>query len=221
MSKSTVWTIVGLALIVTVVGIIAAARSGGALSTNQPAVNATTAPAITSADHTAGNPAAKVTVIEYGDYQCPACGAWSPIYAELIKDYGDRVLFAFRNFPLYQIHPNAQISSEAAEAAGLQGKFWEMHDMLYAKQTDWADTPTGSVVANYFDKYAAALGLNVSKFNADLNSAAVQNKIQTDVSGGNAAQIDHTPTFFLNLTQIANPANYLDFKSVLDKALSA
>ncbi len=223
MDKITLWFIVGFVVLV-VVGVIAAGvMSGGFSSTatsTSPGFVATTVPPIAAADWTQGNKNAKVTFIEYGDYECPACGETSPIVQQLMTAYGDRVLFAFRNFPLYQIHENAGISAQAAEAAGLQGKFWQMHDLLYAKQNDWSSAFTNTIVADYFNGYASSLGLNVAKFDTDMSSGEVSNKIQADVTSGNAAAIDHTPTFFLNLTQIPNPTSYDEFKAVLDKALA-
>jgi len=223
-NKATMWFIGGF-LVLVIVGVTAAyMASGGSSAANsgQSATTpATTVPAISAGDWTEGNKAAKVSVIEYGDYECPACGSWSPIVDQLVKDYGSEIVYSFRNFPLYQIHPDAQISSEAAEAAGLQGKYWEMHELLYKNQAAWSVADPGTVVSKYFDGYAGQLGLDVKKFDQDINSSAVSNKIQADVAGGNAAQIDHTPTFFVNLTQIPNPTDYNAFKAVIDQALAA
>src|SRR5689334_1309351 len=184
-----------LALVVGLT-IFAAFFSSGVIG-NTPTFNATQTSAITASDWTKGPKDAKISVIEYGDFQCPACGAYEPIVEELEKEYATNVLFVFRNFPLFQIHQNAMISAQAAEAAGLQGKYWEMHDLLYAKQNDWAETATNAVVSKYFDAYAQSLGLDVAKFNADIDSAAVKQAVQDDIQAGNAAQVDHTPTFFV------------------------
>lgn len=223
-SKITLWFIGGFLIVVAAVVVIAAAVSGTGTGnpTATPGFMATTVPAITAADWREGNTtSSKVSVIEYGDYECPACGAYFPIMQQLLQNYGNRVEFVFRNFPLYTLHPDAGIAAQAAEAAGLQGKFWQMHNLLYTDQNTWVnDTPT-NVVKDYFNGYAQSLGLNVSQFDSDINSAKVKDKIQTDVTSGNAAQIDHTPTFFINLTQIPNPTSYSDFASVLDQALAA
>lgn len=213
----------GAGFVVVIVGLmIVAGLSSSGKSTQQNAPFAgTQTSAIAADDHTKGNAAAKVSVIEYGDFQCPACGAYEPIVQRLESEYGDRVIFVFRNFPLSHAHQNAQASAEAAEAAGLQGKYWEMHDLLYQKQAEWSKEPSVSVVANYFDKYAQSLGLDVKKFDADMRSDAVKNKIQKDVASAGAAEVDHTPTFFINLTQIQNPNGYDAFKSVIDAALAS
>lgn len=210
----------GFVVIIVALMIIAGIASSGKSSQVVPYVGTQTA-AITADDHTKGTTTAKVSVIEYGDFQCPACGAYEPVMEKLEAAYGDKVLFVFRNFPLYQVHKNASISAQAAEAAGLQGKYWEMHDLLYQKQAEWSETPTDSVVANYFDKYAASLGLDIKKFNTDIQSNAVRDRIQQDVNTATTAQVDHTPTFFINLTQIQNPNGYDAFKAVLDAALAS
>jgi len=221
MQRTTEFWIIGIFVIVIVLAVIAAAFLSGNVSPNA-GFNATVVPAITSADWARGdttNP--KITLIEYGDFQCPACGEYEPIMEQLTSQYGDRVEFVFRNFPLYQIHPDAMIGAQAAEAAGLQGKYWQMHDLLYQKQGDWPTASADTVVAKYFDGYAQSLGLNVAKFDTDINSDVVKAKVQKDIDSGNAAQIDHTPTFFINLTQIPNPTSVTDFQSVIDAALAS
>ena len=218
--KTEVW-LIAIFLVVIVVAVIGAAFVSSKISPPQANFNATTVPAITADDHARGNTTAKVTLTEYGDFQCPACGQYEPIVQQIESEYSGKILFVFRNFPLYQIHPNAMISAQAAEAAGLQGKYWEMHDLLYAKQSEWADVATNVVVSKNFDGYAKTLGLDVAKFDTDINSASVKARVQKDIDSGNAAQVDHTPTFFINLTQIRNPASYAEFKSVIDAALAS
>ncbi len=222
-NKATLWFIIGF-LILVIAGVIAAAAYSGSSSSNANAPAgfvATTIPAITSADWTTGDATSSVSVVEYGDYECPACAEYNSVVKQLIADYGNRVLFAFRNFPLYTIHPDAGISAQAAGAAGLQGKYWEMHDLLYANQNDWVTTDPTQVVAKYFNGYAQSLGLDVAKFDSDVSSTQVSDKIAADVTSGNAASIDHTPTFFVNLKQIPNPTNYAGFKKVIDAALAS
>lgn len=217
----TMWFIVGFVLVITVAVIFLVARPGSGTTPDGNQVETTIAPDITVADWKKGNAAAKVSVIEYGDFQCPACVAYNPFIAQLLADYGDRVVFVFRNFPLYQIHKNATISAQAAEAAGLQGKYWEMYDLLYDNQSDWASESAGKVVDGYFAKYAESLGLDLAKFRNDIDSAQVKEKITSDAAGANAAKVDHTPTFFVNLKQIPNPRNYNDFKSLIEAELAS
>ena len=188
---------------------------------------ATTVPAITSADWSEGNPNAKVSFIEYGDFECPACGEYYPLVQQLVQNYSSTVQFVFRNFPLYTIHPFAGISAQAAEAAGLEGgtaKYWAMNGLLYTKQSEWpvnsALTPQ-QVLSQYLDGYAQSIGLDVNTFNTDINATSVMQKIQTDANSGTAAQIDHTPTFFINLKQIPNPTSLAGFESALNAALAS
>jgi protein-disulfide isomerase len=222
-NKATLWFIGGFLIVVAVVVIVGIAVSGtGSGSTAPPSDFATTTTsAITSADWQEGDVTSTVSVIEYGDFECPACGEYFPIMQQLLQTYGNRVDFVFRNFPLTTLHPNAEIAAQAAEAAGLQGKYWQMHDLLYTDQNNWVNDSPTTVVKDYFDGYASSLGLNVSKFDTDINSSAVVNKVQDDVNSGNAAQVNHTPTFFVNLTQIPNPTSYAAFASVLDAALAS
>jgi protein-disulfide isomerase len=221
MPRRTEMWIIGIFVAVVVIGTIAAAILSKGNTTASTDFVATTVPALTAADWSRGNTTSAVSVIEYGDFQCPACGAYEPIMEQLTKDYGTSVRFAFRNYPLYQIHQDAMISAQAAEAAGLQGKYWEMHDLLYTKQAEWSGEPAATVVAKYFDGYAKTLGLNVTKFDTDINSGEVSAKVQKDIVSGNDAKVNHTPTFFVNLTQIPNPQSYADFKTVIDAALAA
>jgi protein-disulfide isomerase len=220
MQRKTEFWIIGIFVAIIVVATIAAALFGSS-APSKPQFNATNVPPLTASDWTRGDATAKVSLIEYGDFQCPACGEYEPIVEQLTKDYGTRVLFAFRNFPLFQIHQDAMIGAQAAEAAGLQGKYWEMHDLLYKKQSEWSAEPASTVVSKFFNGYAQSLGLNVAKFDTDISSSVVTAKVQKDLASGNAAKIDHTPTFFINLTQIPNPANYAGFKAVLDAALAS
>jgi protein-disulfide isomerase len=227
-NKATVWFVVGFIVLVTVVVIIAGAYSGGTSSNNASSTFvATAAPAITPADWSEGNPNAKVSLIEYGDFECPACGEYYPVVEQLVQNYSSTVRFVFRNFPLYTVHPFAGISAQAAEAAGLEGgtaKYWAMNGILYTKQSEWslnsALTPQ-QVLSQYLDGYAQSIGLDVNAFNVDLNATSVMQKIQTDVAGGTAAQIDHTPTFFVNLKQIPNPTGLSDFETVLNAAIAS
>ncbi len=224
MDKTTLWFIVGFVALVVIVVAVAGATSGGFnTGSSAPAFVATVAPPIGPGDHLRGDATATVSLIEYGDYECPACEEYEPLVAQVLKNYGGRIEFVFRNFPLYSIHPLAGLAAQAAEAAALQGKFWQMHDALYAPSNwnQWTQASPSDVVSKYFDGYASSLGLDVAKFNRDIGSSAVANKIQSDVQGGNAAAIDHTPTFFVDQKQIPNPQNYADFAAALDAALGS
>ncbi len=149
------------------------------------------------ADHVTGSDSKKVILLEYGDFQCPSCGGAHPGVKALIEEYGDKVTFIFRNFPLTTIHPNARAASAVAEAAGLQGKYWEMHDLLYENQNDWSSLDASKRTAT-FDTYAESLKLDMDKYNTDLVSSEVNKKISFDQALGKSVSVSATPTFFLN-----------------------
>jgi protein-disulfide isomerase len=150
------------------------------------------------ADHVFGDPSAPVTVIEYGDYQCPGCGSAAPVLKEVSEKYKDKgVAFIFRNFPLSTIHPNALAAASAAEAAGLQGKFWEMHNKLYDNQAAWENL-SSSDRTNLFVNYAGSLGIDTEKFKTDITSDAVSKKIEYDTALGKKAGVQGTPTIYVN-----------------------
>ncbi len=147
-------------------------------------------------DHTFGKTDAKVVVTEYADFQCPACGAAHPQIKTIRELYKDTVLFVFRNFPLTTIHPNALAASTAAEAAGLQGKFWEMHDKLYETQDDWSSIDSAKRT-DVFAGYAKDLGLNVEQFKTDLSDSRVSDKISRDRALATRLNVDSTPTVYV------------------------
>jgi len=150
-------------------------------------------------DHVFGSTAQKVTLIEYGDFECPACKAIHPTVKELKDTYKDKLTFIFRNYPLTTLHPNAVASSSAAEAAGLQGKFFEMHDLLYDNQTAWQARTVGAGKAQpLLESYAQTLGLNMATFKKDVIGKTVADKINRDRQTGGDFGVNATPTFFLN-----------------------
>ena len=215
--KVQLWFVaIFLVVMAGVVALAAFASKGAPLQ----AAPATSVPALSATDHVRGKADAAVSVIEYGDFQCPACAAYESVMRQLTQEYGDRVAFSFRNFPLTQIHANALSSCEAAEAGGMQGAYWKMYGLLYAKQNDWSKASPASVAENFYVGYAQSLGIDAGKFRADMGSAAVRDKIRADIASANAARVDHTPTFFVNLKQIPNPKSYEDFKVIIDAALA-
>jgi protein-disulfide isomerase len=149
------------------------------------------------ADHVYGKKESKVTLIEYGDYQCPACGNAYPIVKPVVEANKNDIAFVFRNFPLTSIHPNALAGAASAEAAGLQNKYWEMHDLLYEGQSSWENLP-GDQRTSFFADYAKTLGLNVDTFRKDIVSNKVNQKINFDIAIGKKIGVDATPTFYLN-----------------------
>jgi protein-disulfide isomerase len=145
---------------------------------------------ITGRDHVRGPATAAVTLVEYGDYECPYCGAAYPVVEELQQLLGDDMRFAYRHFPLSQIHPHAYRAAEAAEAAGVQERFWEMHQLLFTNQDRLS---TSDLVG-----YARALGLDLERFAAELESHAQAPKLREDFLSGIRSGVNGTPTFFIN-----------------------
>ncbi len=166
-----------------------------------------------------GAPVASTTVkiVEFSDFQCPACGAYYPILKKLTEEYGDRITFIYRHFPLRRIHRNADASAAAAEAAGLQGKFWEMHNMIFDNQKSWSEERNPDDI---FAGYANAIGLDKERFLADYESEAVADRIDADYEDGLALRVNSTPTFFVNGVKIQNPRGYDAFKALIDAELS-
>lgn len=167
-------------------------------------------------NHVVGANTKGVALVEYGDYQCPACAQYFPIVKEIKAKYGDQISFRFANFPLVQIHPNAMVSARAAEAAGMQGKFWEMHDLLYGNQSAWASSSNASAI---FEQYAKDLGLDVSKFKQDAASSGVLDAINADTAEVQALGGDSTPTFVINGKKIENPTSLEGFTKAIDEAI--
>lgn len=219
-----IWIAVIAVTIGAIVGLYYLTAGQGGNSSNSGGL--TLSKPVSAADWRRGAPdSAKAVLVEYGDFQCPACGAYEPMLSQLSRDFngtddptGGELQFVYREFPLTQVHQNAQLAAQAAEAAGIQGKFWEMHDKLYQTQKDWSDL-SNSQALNTFKSYAQSMGLNVSKFVLDINSPAVAAKIQSDVSSGNLSGIQGTPTFFLNGKDAGYPQNINDFKAEIQKAL--
>ena len=155
------------------------------------------------ADEVYGNASSKVILVEYGDLQCPACGSAHPNIRKITEQYKDQLAFVFRNFPLSTIHPNARSGSAAAEAAGLQGKYWDMNNYLYEHQSNWVDL-TGTSVTSTLVSYAKGLGLDTTKFTADLAADTINQKISFDQAIGNKLNVNSTPTFYLNGVQLSS-----------------
>lgn len=145
---------------------------------------------ITNDDHALGPPGAPVTLVEYGDYECPYCLNAYPVIAELRRRMGDRLRFVFRHFPQNSIHPHASAAAQAAEAAARQGQFWAMHELLYQHQEELAEIDLTHL--------ALRLGLEVYQFETDAESAATTRRIRTDYAGAVRSGVTATPTFFIN-----------------------
>ena len=145
---------------------------------------------LTDRDHAQGAADAPVTLIEYGDYECPHCGRAYPIITDVQRRLGDRLRFVFRNFPLSEAHPHAEHAAEAAEAAASQGQYWAMHGALFEHQRALGDT--------HLVQYAAALGLDPAQFEQELASHVHARHVRADFLGGIRSGVNGTPTFFIN-----------------------
>lgn len=174
-------------------------------------------PPIVEDDHVVGPRDSAVVLVEYFDFECPACGAYAPVVSQLKQEYGDRVAFVSRNFPLAQ-HVNAVPAALAAEAGANQGKYELMHDLLFARQQEWSGktSPTPEV----FDGYAQELGLDMERYRADVASAETKARIDRDFEQGQQIGVNSTPTFFLNGSKLRNPTSIDAFRQILDAALS-
>jgi protein-disulfide isomerase len=146
-------------------------------------------------NHTEGAGNKKVTLLEYGDFQCPVCADYYQIVEEIQRKYGDDITFQYRHFPLDSIHPNARGAHRAAEAAGNQGKFFEMYDVLLANQASWASSSNSKAI---FESYATELKLDLARFQTDYAAEITNSIINADLDAGKAVGVSGTPTFFLN-----------------------
>jgi protein-disulfide isomerase len=158
-----------------------------------------------------------VQLVEFGDFQCPACGAAEPNVEQILKEYEGKVTFYFRNFPLINIHKNANAGANAAEAAADQGKYWEMHDKLYATQSAWTNLadPTDMFIA-----YAKDLKLDEGKFSSAINEKKFQTIIDQDVADANALEVNATPTFYFNGEKYTGKSTYEELKAKVDSLLT-
>lgn len=171
-----------------------------------------------ASEHKIGAGNKGVVLVEYGDFQCPACKSYYPLVKQVKEAYGDDITFQFRHFPLSQIHPHAVAAARAAEAAGKQGKFFEMHDLMYENQDSWTQLPDVSPI---FQGFAQQLGLNIDQYKTDLASSEVAATINADTKAGQAAGANSTPTFVLNGKKLdKNPSSLEEFKKLIDEEIA-
>jgi protein-disulfide isomerase len=171
----------------------------------------TLTPPVSARDHAQGPANAPLTLVEYGDYQCPFCGAAYPEVKRLQQALGKKLRFVFRNFPLTQAHPYALIAAETAEAAALQGKFWEMHDLIFERQE--------ILDAEILPLWARELGLDLAKFGAALRQGDIAKRIREDRMGGIRSGVNGTPSFFINGTRHDGAPDYNSLGAALEQQL--
>lgn len=172
--------------------------------------------AITTADHIIGSVTAPVTLIEYSDFQCPACGSYYPLIERLMNEASTTVRLVYRHYPLPQ-HKNAMLAARASEAASNQGKFWDMYRALFEDQSAWSELADLDA-RKTFAGYAAKMGLDMNLYVADLDSASTTARIRTDADGAIATGVNATPTFFVNGKAIITPQSYDLLKSTIEAA---
>ena len=171
------------------------------------------APPVNAADHIQGPATAPVTLVEYGDYECPFCGQAHPIVKALRRHFGDQLRFAFRHFPLTQMHPHAQSAAEAAEAAAAQDAFWPMHDMLYEHQS--------ALDRNHLVQYATMLNLDVDRFARELATGVYAPRVREHFMSGVRSGVNGTPTFFINGRRHDGPWDLESLGMAIDRAARA
>ena len=212
--KRVIFWIIFIAIIVLVVWGMVVASNKGQGSPNAPVPLSTP---VTSSDWSEGSSSAPVTIVEYADFECPACQAYAPVLEKLLAAEPSNIFFVYRYFPLPQ-HSNAIPAAEAAQAAGIEGKFWPMHDLLFANHGDWENLPDPTSV---FVKYATTIGLNAAQFTKDLNSDAVKNAVMAGYQDAVKSNLSYTPTIFINGFRIDNPQSYDAFKQLIDNAAAS
>ena len=162
-------------------------------------------------DHVEGSGEAPITLVEYGDYECPHCGAAYPIVKALQRELGSKLRFVYRNFPIREIHPHAQAAAEAAEAAGAQDRFWEMHDALFEGQ-ERLDLST-------LLQRAVALQLDVARWERDMRGRAFSERVQEDFLSGLRSGVNGTPTFFINGRRHDGPFDETSLRVAMEAVL--
>ncbi len=207
MKSTSIWVLTISVLVLSVIGLIIFAKGGNSASALSIPVSAT--------DNTRGGDGAKVVLVEYSDFQCPACRSFAPYLDELNEKLGADLKIVYRHFPLPQ-HTNAIPASFASEASARQGKFWEMEKLLFDRQNDWAQAQNARSI---FEGYAKELGLNMEQYATDVSSDEVKEKVENDRRGGIASKVNSTPSFFLNGERMTGYESFDQFKTLIYEAV--
>jgi protein-disulfide isomerase len=224
--RSLPFIIIGAVLLAAVVATVLLFRANDTDSTVQETANISSQPVVKRQELPGAQPpqskgaaSAPVVLEEFGDYQCPPCGLLHPVLKKIEDDYGPRVRVVFRNLPLQSIHKNAFSAARAAEAAGVQNKFWQMHDMIYENQKDWKDSPEPRPL---FTNYASRLGLDVEKFKADMDKTEVGARIVADLRRADSLGVKGTPTILLNGKELSAEQSLVEanLRGAIDEALN-
>jgi len=202
---------IGIGLVTLVVIVAGVFFLGRKSTSSQPVINEQKVLG-TSIRNFQGNPNAPVKIVEFADFQCPACGVAHPIVKNIIEKNQDKVYFVYRHYPLSS-HRNAKLAAQASEAAGVQEKFWQMYDMIFENQKEWSDSSNAKEI---FETYAQKLGLDVTKFKEDFDKT--KSVIEQDYADGNQVGVDSTPTFFINGQKNAGVIQQSQFQDIIDQA---
>ncbi|PIQ67018.1 MAG: disulfide bond formation protein DsbA [Candidatus Zambryskibacteria bacterium CG_4_9_14_3_um_filter_40_16] len=213
--KKNIWAISFFALIIILLAVMYATRDSTVSTRLSPDRVESFDFTINPNDHIKGPENAPVTLLEFSDFQCPACRSYEPVLEELLNMFPNELRLVYKHFPLSTIHIGALPSAQASEAAGLQGKFWEMHDLLFETQNIWSLSPT----KDKFEKFAEDLGLDIEKFKNDYSSDEISNKINIDIELTRELGLNSTPTFYLNGKLIENPSSIREFIELINAEL--
>ena len=215
-SRLGLWVGVFAAVAVVVVIAVIANKPGEDAGAGETATSTpSTVLAVRPDDWTRGSADAPVTLIEYSDFQCSACASYHPVLEQLTAELGPQLQFVYRHFPLRSIHKKADLAGAAAEAAGNQGKFWEMHNKIFENQSKWANARNADEI---FISYAQILGLNLDQFKIDLESRVVRDRVDAGYDEALSLGLNSTPTFFVNGKKIVNPRGFEAFRDLLIQA---
>jgi protein-disulfide isomerase/rhodanese-related sulfurtransferase len=201
-----------LALVVGVPAFILLSQHGALADAPEASSKALAEHLVRPDSHMTGNSSAPLTVVEFGDFECPGCGLSEEAASQIRAQFGDRIRFIFRQFPINKIHPLAEKAAEASECAAEQGKFWEAVEKLYAKQTDLS--------VDALKRYAGELGLDQSRFNQCLDSGQTVSRVKQDLADGRALGVQGTPTFFIGRKVIFRPLDYATFSLLVNQELA-
>ena len=207
MSKR-LWALIAILILIFVgIAVMKNNKTNAPGSSNQPT------------SHIEGSTSTGVSLLEYGDYECPYCGNYFQVVKQVAAQYNDKITFQFRNLPLSSVHTIAFAAARAADAASLLGKFWQMHYLLYETQSAWVSS---SAPASMFDTYAKQLGLNIKQFDSDFASSKENDAINADMNAyTKTGHIEQTPTFYLDGKKIQPGLNVSDFTSLIDAAIAS
>jgi protein-disulfide isomerase/rhodanese-related sulfurtransferase/uncharacterized membrane protein len=201
-----------VALLIGLPAFILLAQHGGLPPVRQASSQTLAEHLVRPDSHMTGNPQAPLTVVEFGDFECPSCGLSEQAARQIRAQYGNRIRFVFRQFPLRKIHPQAEKAAEASECASEQGKFWEAVEKLYAEQAD--------LNVDALKRYAGELGLDQSRFNQCLDSGEMASRVNQDLADGHALKVAGTPTFFIGQKMIFRPLDFATFSQLVEQELT-